>query len=118
MPRSPTALALVTTLSPVSGAATAQQQFDGKWTIVASPEKSNCKRTHRYPVVIDNEIVRSSATKTEGRVQAGGRIQGSVPVRRSRVDVTGSLSERSGAGTWAVSGRMNCSGRWRAEKQG
>ena len=118
MRRYPTAFVLAATLSLMGGAAVAQQQqFDGPWSIVVSPEKGACKRTRRFQVVIDNGIIRSSDTKREGRVHEGGRIQGSVEIRKSRAEVTGSLSERSGSGTWVVSGGVNCSGRWTAEKR-
>jgi hypothetical protein len=117
MHRSLSVLVLGAALTLLNGAAVAEPQFDGEWSVVASPEKGICKRARRYSVMVENGIIRTSATKREGRVQPGGRIHGSVEVDRSRVNVTGSLSERSGSGTWAVSGRINCSGRWSAEKR-
>ena len=46
-----------------------------------------------------------------------GRIQGSAERNKTKVEVTGSLSERSGSGQWSIQGRRNCSGQWRAVKQ-
>ena len=108
-----TVLALTASLALIPEITQAQQQFDGDWSVVATPEKGAC-RARRYPVVIENGVIRSKSNKTQGRVQAGGHIQGSVQVRNSRVDVSGDLAARSGSGTWTINGRMNCSGRWTA----
>ena len=113
---------LAMTLAPINDAAVAQQQFEGHWTVEAIPEKGACKRTHRYGVVIENGTVRNAGPRRmsvniAGGLEASGRIRGSVQRNKTRVDVTGSLSGRSGSGDWTTAGRVTCSGRWTAEKR-
>jgi hypothetical protein len=106
----------------VSGGSTAwaQQQFDGRWSIEAVPSEGACARVYRYAVSIENGVVRGSATRRaaiRGRLDPSGRIQGSAERNKTKVEVTGSLSGRSGSGQWSIQGRRNCSGQWRAVKQ-
>ncbi len=104
----------------MTNSATAQQQFDGRWSIEAAPEKGACTRAHRYAVVIDNGVIRNRGRErvsVSGGLEANGSIRGNIRSSRSRVNVTGKLSERSGSGDWSITGRMNCSGRWTAEKR-
>ncbi|EIM26814.1 hypothetical protein [Microvirga lotononidis] len=107
---------LVVGASPVG----AQQQFDGRWGIEAIPTKGACKRVYRYAVTVENGTIRSNTPRRaviRGRLDPSGRVQGSAERNRTRVDVTGNLSGRSGSGQWTMAGRLNCSGQWRAEKQ-
>lgn len=118
-----TGCVLVAALPLMTEAALAEQSFDGHWNIQAVPEKGACKRTHQYKLVIENGTIRSGASKmvrgnVTGGLQPDGRIQGSVQRNRTRIDVTGNLSGSTGSGEWATSGRVTCSGRWSAEKQG
>jgi hypothetical protein len=99
--------------------ALAQQQFDGRWSIQASPENGACKRARRFAVIVQDGTVGSATsrgTHTSGGLDPSGRVQGSVVRNKTKVDITGSLSGRTGSGTWVVAGRLNCSGRWSAEK--
>jgi hypothetical protein len=99
--------------------ALAQQPFDGRWSIQATPEKGACKRARLYAATIQNGTIRSAAsrgTHTSGGLDPGGRVQGSVVRNKTKVDITGSLSGRTGSGSWVIAGRVNCSGRWSAEK--
>jgi hypothetical protein len=101
--------------------ASAQQRFDGDWTIHATPETGACKRARRYAAIIRDGIIRGSASRPArimGALDPSGRIQGSVVRNKTRVDVTGNLSDQSGSGTWIVAGRISCTGRWAAEKRG
>jgi hypothetical protein len=114
-------LVLAATLALINHKALAQQQFDGRWSVEAIPEKGTCNRAHRYGVVIENGAIRNSGrakVNIAGGLEASGRIQGSIQRNRTRVDVTGSLSGSSGSGSWATAGRLTCSGRWSAEKRG
>jgi hypothetical protein len=120
MQRIPTNLALAFTMALLNGTALAQQQFDGHWSVEATPERGTCSRAHRYRVVIENGTIRNGGSRrfhTAGGLEPDGRIRGSVQGSKTRVDVTGSLSGRSGSGTWTSAGRVNCSGRWNAEKR-
>ncbi len=104
-----------------SDMAVAQQQFSGNWSVEAVTEQGTCKRTSRYPVVIENGTVRSSGPQgvnVSGRVQANGHIQTNIQRSITRAQITGRLSDRSGSGTWTTSGTVVCSGRWNAQKQG
>lgn len=106
----------------VSGAspAWAQQQFDGRWNIEAFPNKGTCTRAYRYAVVVENGTIRGNASRRvtiRGKLDPSGRVQGSAERNRTRVEVAGNLSGRSGSGHWTTAGRLNCSGQWRAEKQ-
>ncbi len=105
----------------VSGAspAWAQEQFDGRWNIEAVPRNGACMRTYRYAVIVENGAIRGNLPKRDmitGRLDPSGRLEGSVRRNKTRVDISGSLSGRSGSGRWTTEGRVNCSGQWRAEK--
>jgi hypothetical protein len=105
----------------VSGGSTAwaQQRFDGKWTIEAIPGRGACTRVHHYAVIVENGTIRSSTRRRvtiRGGLDPSGRIQGSAERNKTKVEVNGSLSGRSGSGQWAAQGRLNCSGQWRAER--
>jgi len=118
-----TGCVLVAAFPFITDAAMAEQSFDGHWTIQAVPDKGSCKRTHQYKLVVENGTIRSGASKmvrgnVTGGLQPDGRIQGSVQRNRTRIDVTGNLSGTTGSGEWAATGRVTCSGRWNAEKQG
>jgi hypothetical protein len=112
---------LAVTLALIDNTASAQQQFDGHWSVEATPEKGACNRTRRYSVVIENGAVRNGGREkvsVAGGLAASGDIRGSVRRNnKTSVDVAGRLSERSGSGDWTIAGRVNCSGRWRAEKR-
>jgi hypothetical protein len=121
MQRSATSLGLIGALFLASNLALAQQQFSGNWSVEAVTEQGTCKRTSRYPVVIENGTVRSNAPQgvnVSGRVQANGHIQTNIQRAMTRAEITGRLSDRSGSGTWTTSGTVVCSGRWNAQKQG
>ncbi|WP_048708375.1 hypothetical protein [Microvirga massiliensis] len=120
MQRLSTNLVLIVALALLDGPALAQQQFDGHWSIEAIPERGTCRRPHHYRAVIENGTVRNGGSgkfNTAGGLEPDGRIRGSVQGSKTRVDVTGRLSSRSGSGTWTSAGRLNCSGRWNAEKR-
>ena len=111
---------LAMTLTLNSDPATAQQRFDGDWTIQAVPQTGACKRARRYAVIVKDGNIRSSTSGRAGitgGLDPSGRVQGSVVRNKTRVDVTGSLSEQSGSGDWVIAGRVACSGRWTAEKR-
>jgi hypothetical protein len=117
--RSILAIGLIAAL--MEGPASAQQPFDGAWSVHAVPEHGTCRRAHRYRVVVEQGAVRSRASRSaevSGGLQSDGRIEASIQRSRTRVDVAGRLSGRSGLGTWTATGTINCSGRWSAEKQG
>ena len=102
-----------------STTAWAQQQFDGRWKIEAVPSKGACARTYRYTAVIENGTIRSNTPRRatiRGSLDPSGRVRGSAERNKTRVEVTGSLSGRSGSGYWSLQGRRDCSGQWRAEK--
>jgi hypothetical protein len=115
-------LSLAAILALISHGVMAQQQFDGQWSVEAIPEKGACKKAHRYVVAIENGIVRNSVSRKTrvnimGGLEASGRVRGSIQRNKTRIDVTGSLLGPSGSGNWAIAGRVNCSGRWDAEKR-
>jgi hypothetical protein len=117
----PLNLVFITSLALLSGSALAQQRFDGRWSIEAIPQRGTCSKVRHYEAVVENGAIRNRGSRRldiAGGLQADGRIRGTVQGRKTRVDVTGSLSGRSGAGTWTSAGRVNCSGRWNAEKRG
>jgi hypothetical protein len=121
MRQTATFLVLTGALLLASKLAVAQQQFSGNWSVEAVTEQGTCKRTSRYPVVIENGAVRSNGPQglnVSGRVEANGRIQTNIQRNLTRAEIIGSLSDRSGSGTWTTSGTVICSGRWNAQKQG
>jgi hypothetical protein len=122
MYRLPASLLLPVALTLLGDPALAQQQFDGNWTVEAIPEKGVCKRARRYAVAVENGSIRNAGPRrvrvtTTGGLEGSGRIRGSIRSDKTRVDVAGSLSGRSGSGEWVIAGRVNCSGRWTAEKR-
>ncbi|MBQ0822901.1 hypothetical protein KBI52_22185 [Microvirga sp. HBU67558] len=114
---------LTVTAGLLDSAALAQQQFDGRWSVHAIPEKGACRRAHYYTVVVEDGVARNAASrrtsdKVTGGLEASGRVRGSVQRQGTRTDITGTLTERSGSGHWTIAGRIACSGRWTASKWG
>ena len=101
------------------GPASAQQQFNGSWSVEVIPQSGSCQRTHRFPVVIRDGQVRYGGTDgmaASGTVTSRGDIQGSIGAGSVQANVMGRLSGRSGSGTWVLAGGFSCSGQWRAAK--
>ena len=104
-----------------SGAAQAQQTFDGRWSVLLETQKGECDKAYRYPVAVENGIVRyvgEAGFNATGKVGSNGSVQGSVSIGQTRASVNGRLTGSSGSGTWVLSGSRNCSGSWSAEKRG
>ncbi len=115
-----TSLLAFAALISTGGAAPAQRQFNGTWSVEVITEKGDCDRAYRYAVVIENGNIRyggSEGFDVSGSVNARGTIRGSIARGAARADVAGWLSGRTGAGTWTTSGRRSCSGRWNAERR-
>ena len=101
----------------------AQQQFDGRWSVRAIPEKGACRRAHDYTVVVENGVPRNAVSRrttdrATGGLEPDGHVRVSLQRHRARVAITGKLAGRSGSGTWTLAGSMACSGRWTASKWG
>jgi hypothetical protein len=101
----------------------AQQQFDGRWSVRAIPEKGACRRAHDYTVVVENGVPRNAVSRrttdrATGGLEPDGHVRVSLQRRRAEVAITGKLAGRSGSGTWTLAGSMACSGRWTASKWG
>jgi hypothetical protein len=114
---------LTMTSALIGNTAMAQQQFDGRWSVHAIPEKGACRRAHHYPVVVKDGVASDPASQRKsdnvtGRLEASGRVRFIVERRGTRTDITGTLEERSGSGHWTISGRLACSGRWTASRRG
>ncbi|WP_114945330.1 hypothetical protein [Microvirga calopogonii] len=111
-----------TVTSTLIDSAALAQQFDGRWKVVATPEMGSCRRTHRYTIVVENGAARDASRQAGGQVTGGlepsGRVRVSVQRPRGRADITGELKGRSGSGAWIITGRITCSGRWTATRQG
>ena len=116
----PFTVAFAGALALTGGTVSAQQQFNGDWSIEVITESGSCDRAYRFPVVIQNGQVRYGGPErvnVSGAVTPTGDIRGSVGRGSAQANVMGRLSGRSGSGTWAGSGSLRCSGQWRAEKQ-
>jgi hypothetical protein len=116
-------LALVSgvALALTCSAASAQQQFNGTWTVEVIPRSGTCDRTYRIPVIIRNGRVSyggADGIGVSGAVTSRGAVRGSIGAGMVQASVAGRLTRRSGSGTWAASGSLNCSGQWRAAKLG
>jgi hypothetical protein len=123
MNRLPVSLFLAATLIPVSTTGMAQQQFNGRWSVHAIPEKGACRRAHYFKVVVENGVARNAASRrtsdnVTGGLEPSGRVRVSLQRRGAQVDVTGNLAGQSGSGHWTIAGRIDCSGRWTASKWG
>ena len=116
-------LFLAAPLIPVGTTGMAQQQFDGRWSVRAIPEKGACRRAHDYTVVVENGVPRNAVSRrttdrATGGLEPDGHVRVSLQRRRAQVAITGKLAGRSGSGTWTLAGSMACSGRWTASKWG
>jgi len=114
------ALAIGAALSVSGGAASAQQRFDGNWSVAVVTLSGSCQKAYRFPITIQNGQVRYGGAEgigVSGAVTSKGVIRGSLGVGLAQATVTGRLSSRTGSGTWAGSGSLNCSGQWQAEKR-
>ena len=109
------------TFVALSGAAQAQQKFDGRWSVLLETQKGECDKAYRYPVAIENGVVRyagDAGFNVSGKVASNGAVQGSVNAGQTQASVKGRLAGTSGSGNWTISGSRNCSGNWTAEKRG
>ena len=80
------ALAFGIALTLTGGVASAQQQFNGSWTIEVTTESGSCVRAYRFPVVIENGQVRYGGPErvnVSGAVTSTGDIR-STPARLAR----------------------------------
>jgi hypothetical protein len=116
-------LFLAAPMIPIGNMGMAQQQFDGRWSVRAIPEKGACRRAHDYTVVVENGVPRSvvsrrTSDKVTGGLEPSGRVRVSVQRHGAQVDVTGNLAGQSGSGHWTIAGKIDCSGRWTASKWG
>ncbi|HEV2559789.1 MAG TPA: hypothetical protein VGU45_14280 [Microvirga sp.] len=103
-----------------AGAASAQQQFNGNWSVEVITETGSCDRAYRFPVVIRNGQVSyggPESVNASGKVTPSGSLRGTLGRGSAQASVVGNLMERSGSGTWTGSGSLNCTGQWRAEKR-
>ena len=50
----------------------AQQQFDGRWSVRAIPEKGACRRAHDYTVVVENGVPRNAVSRLVPRRKPRG----------------------------------------------
>jgi hypothetical protein len=116
-------LFLAAPLISIGTSGMAQQQFDGRWSVRAIPEKGACRRAHDYTVVVENGVPRNAVSRrttdrATGGLEPDGHVRVSLQRRRAEVAITGKLAGRSGSGTWTLAGSMACSGRWTASKWG
>jgi hypothetical protein len=113
-------LFLIGAVAVISEAASAQQQFNGTWSVEVITEKGSCDRAYRYPVAIENGNVRYAGPESfnvSGSVNARGSIRGSISRGVAQANVLGTLSGSTGSGSWETTGAAACSGRWNAEKR-
>ncbi len=113
------ALASGAALALTGSAASAQQQFNGNWSVDVVTEKGSCSRSYRFPMIIQNGQVRYGGPLEIGvavTITSGGVVQGSVGRGAVQANVMGRLVGNSGSGTWAGTGSLNCAGQWKAEK--
>ena len=116
-------LFLAAPLISIGTSGIAQQQFDGRWSVRAIPEKGACRRTHDYTVVVENGVPRNAVSRrttdrATGGLEPDGHVRVSLQRDRAQVAITGKLAGRSGSGTWTLAGSIACSGRWTASKWG
>ena len=116
-------LFLAAPLISIGTSGMAQQQFDGRWSVRAIPEKGACRRAHDYTVVVENGVPRNAVSRrttdrATGGLEPDGHVRVSLQRHRAQVAITGKLAGRSGSGTWTLAGSMACSGRWTASKWG
>jgi hypothetical protein len=100
-------------------AASAQQQFNGTWSVEVIPQRGSCNSPFSFPVVIQGGRVGyggAGGIAVTGAVTPRGVIRGSVGAGAVQARVAGRLNRRTGSGSWAASGSLNCSGQWRAAK--
>ena len=89
----------------LSAGAEAQQQFNGRWSVLILTERGECDRAYRYPIAIENGRVRyagEAGFNITGQVGANGAIQGNIAQGDTRANVRGRLSGGAGSGTWTV----------------
>ncbi len=103
-----------------SGAAHAQQQFNGSWSVEVITEKGDCDKAYRFPVVIEDGRARYGGQEgfnANGSVSPNGVVSGSISRGSTQADIKGRLAGASGSGTWVAAGSRGCSGRWTGEKR-
>lgn len=94
--------------------ASAQQPYDGLWSVTVVTKNGSCEPS-----------TSSTVTVSEGKISGGGAAisgsvgrEGLVRVSINGAYANGQLSGNSGSGKWnGASAGVPCSGRWQASRQ-
>ena len=112
-------LAMLAGTVPASAPASANSNFDGKWSVLIVTQKGTCDRAYRYPVKIDNGAVGyagDSSFTVSGKVGENGVVTVKVARGSQSANGQGTLSATDGSGMW-IAGTGDCSGTWTAERR-
>ena len=112
-------LAMLAGTVPASAPASANSNFDGKWSVLIVTQKGTCDRAYRYPVKIDNGAVGyagDSSFTVSGKVGENGVVTVKVARGSQSANGQGKLSATDGSGMW-IAGTGDCSGTWTAERR-
>jgi hypothetical protein len=96
-------------------------RFNGIWSVLIVTMEGPCDRALRYPILIQNGIVRHADPSDRsfaifGRVAPNGNVHVGVSRGEQRADGIGRLSGNVGEGRW--SSPAGCEGSWSAERRG
>jgi hypothetical protein len=100
--------------------ALAQTAFDGVWDARATTDSGPCRATQQHLLRIRNGRALDADArlyKVNGGLEASGRINGTVRVRRTTLLVTGKINGSAASGSWKSTGSKTCAGRWEAERR-
>jgi len=105
-----------------SGAMAApQNKHDGTWQVQMVTDSGICG-TNSYAIMVEWGSVRyqgspgDTPTVISGQIASNGAVDLAIRRNSAKAQASGSLSSRSGSGTWKVD-RYGCSGRWSAQKR-
>ncbi len=118
--RSLPALLTLALVAAAPSTASAQQTFNGNWSVEVVTQQGNCDRAYRFPVVIENGRIRYGGREginISGTVNARGQIRSNIAANGLQASVTGRLGRGFGSGTWTLAGARNCAGTWNAERR-
>jgi len=115
------ACVLVLTCFGATAPSFARTSFDGDWSVVIVTRGGACAPTLRYPVAINNGIVRNAgdtSAAVRGRVAPTGAVRVTVQSGGSWASGSGHLSATRGSGIWRGQGTSGiCEGTWQAERR-
>lgn len=103
-----------------TGGVAAAASYDGRWSVVATPQAGGCDGTYVIPVEVrgtEVTYIGRAAMRAEGGISEDGRVEVSFIQGNDQLDARGSMvNPRLANGSWS-SPTEDCKGTWIARRR-